>query len=241
MKGIILALQFLTRIPLPIQVDFTHENAKHALFAFPFISGLMGLIFGWVHQWLFPHSAMVAAFVGLLLWNLLNGGLHLDGLGDTFDGFLSNRSREEKLRIMHDSTVGTFAILAIFLVLLGKFALLSAHNYGPVKLMAALFSARLGVLYCIGFAPSARPDGLGAYFQSGRPQKGIVLLTALTALALWFWYPRALFLLLGGCFNGLWISWWSIRNIGGVSGDIFGAAMELGELVCLLILWGITL
>ena len=89
MNSFFLALQFLTRFPVPYETNFNEEEAGRSLTWFPLISGLMGLIVGYIHSIIFPGAPEISGFVALIALYLLNGGLHLDGLADTADGFLS--------------------------------------------------------------------------------------------------------------------------------------------------------
>lgn len=246
MNGLILALQFLTRFPIPISIDFTNDNLKQSLFFFPIVSGIIGLCVGSILFFLFPYSPLVASLSGLLLWIFLNGGLHMDGLADMFDGFLSNRDREKTLEIMKDSRVGTFGVLSLLLVILSKLFILQAigqsvpqYSFLPFTMALLLLSARMGVLYSIGFYPSARPGGLGEMFQKGKPQKMIIFSSLFYGGIIAFFNLQMIIVYLAGITNGLLISKWSMQKIGGVTGDIFGAIMEIGEVVVLFVYWGV--
>ena len=113
MNSFFLALQFLTRFPIPYETNFNESEAGKSLFWFPFISAFMGFLVGCAQNITFPIAPQISGFVALMVLYLLNGGLHLDGLADTADGFLSYRDRDETLRIMHDSTIGTYGVVAL--------------------------------------------------------------------------------------------------------------------------------
>lgn len=249
MKGLVLALQFLTRFPVPISVEFNEKNLKKALFFFPVVSALIGLCVGFGFLCLSQFNLKVASLFSCILWIVLSGGLHMDGLADMFDGFLSNRSTEDILDIMKDSRVGTFGVLSLLLVIISKIILLSALGetlipdgiYGPNPLTLAivLISARLGVLHSIAFYPPARSKGLGKMFQDCKPKKMVLISSLIYLLLITFFEAHFLIVYFIGILNGHLISIWSVKKINGVTGDVFGAIMELGEVVCLLGFWGV--
>ena len=105
-QAFVAAIQFLTRIPVPVEVPFTNAVLKRSTLFFPVAGLLVGLATwggGWLLQQVLP--VMPAAALTLLIMLGMTGGLHLDGLMDTADGILSHRSRERMLEIMKDSRV----------------------------------------------------------------------------------------------------------------------------------------
>ena len=86
-KGFILSLQFFTRIPINMEIDFSKENLKYSVFFLPLVGIIIGALGGLVYYLLSPYNIMIASFIALLTTIILTGGLHIDGLSDTFDGF----------------------------------------------------------------------------------------------------------------------------------------------------------
>ena len=171
-----------------------------------------------------------------LLPEALTKGLHLDGLADTADGFLSGRSRERKLEIMRDSRTGSMGVAAIFALLGMKFALFA--SLPPELLPAAaglmMLGGRSGIVLYIGMSRYARPDGMGAIWYREKPFAGILLALLLPSAAGWFFFG------VPGCFAGLALAvfafvWSRItkRVIGGATGDTIGCCEELSELLIL--------
>ena len=119
MNRFISILQFMTRIPIRIETGFDEEFHKSIVY-FPlvgFVIGVITYIFGWLSLTIF--DPFISAIVITLIEVLTTGGLHIDGLGDTFDAIYSNRDKERILEIMKDSRLGTNSLLAImFLILL---------------------------------------------------------------------------------------------------------------------------
>ena len=99
-KGFILALQFLTRIPIKISIDFNDKNIRNSIFFFPLVGGLIGVFGGIIYHYLSPFNINIASFLTLLFTIILTGGLHIDGLSDTFDGFLANKDKEKTDKVI---------------------------------------------------------------------------------------------------------------------------------------------
>ena len=118
-KGFILAIQFLTRIPINIPVDFNRENLSKTTFFYPLTGMIIGGIAGLVYYLASYINKDIASFLAVTTIIIVTGGLHLDGLGDTFDGFLSARDRERILDIMKDSRIGTLIFVLGTIVVQG--------------------------------------------------------------------------------------------------------------------------
>lgn len=112
-RAFIAALQFLTRLPIPVQVADDPGVFRRSTVFYP-AAGLVigGMVAGIGYGASFVFPAPVNAALLLCIWVLLTGGLHLDGLMDTADGLLSHRSRERMLEIMKDSRVGAMGVIA---------------------------------------------------------------------------------------------------------------------------------
>jgi len=113
-----------------------------------------------------PEAPLLSAVLGVVVLMVLSGGLHLDGLADTADGFGSRRDRETMLRIMKQSDIGPFGVVSIAVVLLIDVAALQAcvqNGFGWQAILIAAVASRLTLPWsCRTSVPSARPDGLGA-------------------------------------------------------------------------------
>jgi adenosylcobinamide-GDP ribazoletransferase len=164
----------------------------------------------------------------------VSGALHLDGLADTADGFLSSRPRERILEIMRDSRVGPMGVLAIAGMLLLKVAAVASlappARFGTLLLLP--LAGRTAPVLMMAALPYVREQGLGTAFQ--RPR---IVLAPLLALAL---LAAAGFLAVGTA--GLvaaaaavgataLFALWCRAKIGGYTGDTLGGACELAEVV----------
>lgn len=240
--GILLAVQFMTRIPIKKEIEFSDKNIRTSISAFPLIGLLIGLISGLIFRVFAVYDDQIAACVCILAMVTLSGGLHLDGLSDTLDGFLSGREEGRIMEIMKDSRLGTFGALGLILVILSKFVFLCGLGVdGWVVIPIAMAGGRLSVAWMIWRFPTARKDGLGSMFKGSKPGKSIIVISVLLTALVGILYPQGILPLLTAVISGQFIGRWSIRKISGLTGDVYGAGIELSELAALAIFWGVNL
>jgi adenosylcobinamide-GDP ribazoletransferase len=189
---------------------------------------------------------LVGATVAVAASALLTRGLHLDGLADTVDALGSYRGRERALEIMRSPEVGPFGVAAVVFAIAVPIAALAAMSPRPAwAVLAGVASAyatgRLAVTWaCRRGVPAARPDGLGALVAGvvGRP--ALAVATVLTAaVAVWAapgrpWLGPSAVLVATGLTAGAVAH--ATRRLGGVTGDVLGAAVELATAVTLVVL-----
>ncbi len=234
------ALRFLTILPVPGRSVVDERTIGRATAWYPLAGLVVGaLLAGGLRLGLLVWPASAAGATALILWAVVTRGFHLDGLADTFDGIGGGATRERKLAIMKDSRVGVFGVVAVALVLLGKFAFLAelGGRTAVLGLAAVPVLGRWGMLVALFSFPSASAGGLGQAVKKHCrwPQLAIGSLTALAAavLLLGAWglllagAAAAGALLLGALFT---------RQLGGLTGDTCGAVCELGELLGLALL-----
>ena len=231
--GFFAAIAFLTVIPIP---DFLKSRRENGMFAgYPAAGLVIGAFLSAAaagSAWLFPPVVAAVLLVGVSI--LLTGAIHLDGLADCADAFYGGRDRETVLRILKDPRVGTMGGAAIGLSLLLRTA--SFLSLPPMTLVfalpvAALF-ARSSVLAALRVLPYVRST---AGIISGRPAAGpghLVLASAAILLAA-ILLPVPTVAALIACIIFWRISW---KKIGGCTGDVLGATIEIGEIVFLLAL-----
>jgi adenosylcobinamide-GDP ribazoletransferase len=241
-RAVRLALGFLTVWPVRFREgEAGPADLAASRFAYPVVGGLIGLAALGASAGLdrLGASPGVAAFALVALLALVSGGLHLDGLADTFDGLFLPGGRDRRLAVLKDPHVGSFGVVAIVLGVLGKFAALegSSGSARGSALLGAAFAGRTAVLVLAGSAGYARPEGTGRFLVEAAGPVGAavaagLIVAASTALA---GRPG---LAAGGSVAAL--AWGLARlgraRLGGVTGDLCGAAVELGELAYLLIL-----
>lgn len=230
------AIRFLTVIPAPGMPPMSEAGIPRAIPYFPFAGFLLGLplaAIGWGAGEVWGETVRAVAIV--VAWGVLTAGLHLDGLSDTFDGVMSWRSRERKLEIMRDSRIGAMGALALAAVLSLKIVLLAGA--GDAWLAATLLAPVIGRwadVYGIVRFPPAREGGLGRTFQA-QLRRGDFAIASLTTLALALALAGAhgvIALALAWLITHMLGRWWT-RDLGGLTGDTYGALCEIAEVVTL--------
>ena len=240
-KRLILSLQFFTRIPINIAIDFKGKNLKYAIFFLPLVGGLIGGLGGGAYYLLYPHNTMIASFITLLITIILTGGLHLDGLSDTFDGFLANREKEETLGIMKDSRVGAFGVLSLILIVLFKFILILSTPNLPLALILSFANSRWIISWIISTKKISKSNGLGHMFSTSKPKRLVILSGLIYIIILLLLNYIYIIPLIMNYFLAEYVSSISTKKIDGLSGDVYGAIIELGETISLLSFWFLTL
>jgi adenosylcobinamide-GDP ribazoletransferase len=240
MDGLLLALQFMSRIPVKKQIDFNSENIRSAVACFPLVGLILGLASGGIFFVLSDSSGPIASISALLVSVVMTGGLHLDGLSDTMDGFLSNRDRDKTMEIMKDSRIGAFGTLSLILVLLTKFAVMSEiSSIDWWVIPVAMINGRFAAAYMISKFPSARTEGLGSLFKEAQSVKLVGVIFAAYAIILMILKPAALLAAAAAILCGHMIGHWSVKKINGLTGDVYGAGIELSETLSLALCWGV--
>ena len=236
MKRFLAALRFLTILPVPGGQDESPDDLAGTPVYFPLVGVLIGLAAAGLASGLLHVLPMLPGSVVLVIALIgVSGGLHLDGLSDTADGFFSSRPRERILEIMRDSRVGAMGVMAIVCVLLLKVTSLASVPGGAFLPVAFLMpvAGRCALVISMSLLPYARPEGgLGTAFYRSRPVLGSVWAALVLLVAGW--------LVCG--FGGLAAAGASLivvllfaaythRKLGGATGDTLGAACEIGETI----------
>jgi adenosylcobinamide-GDP ribazoletransferase len=236
------AVRFLTILPLRRGAEADGQYFAGSLFAFPLIGLAIGGLCAMVAVLLSPILPQpVLVLVEIVILAGISGCLHLDGLADSADGLLSSRKKEEKLVIMRDSRTGAMGVIAIVVVLLGKYAALTAASSSllPVTLVLMPLAGRCALVFSMAILPYARSEGgLGALFYSRNTRlaamiSAIIMLTVLVTfvgISLLIWQSAcAVGIALIG--TVLLFSRWCRRSLAGATGDTLGAVCELTELM----------
>ncbi len=242
MKGLAVALSFLTVLPVRRRL-ISDEEPAGSISLFPVVGFILGLIYAliaYVTLRFLPPT--LAALLVLCSMVALTGGFHLDGLTDTFDGLALGKSREEILRIMKESTIGTFGVLALVMIILLKWValweLLKRGLYYPLFVAPAWGRWALVCLAATG--KPAKKEGLGAWIIHHSQGKSLITATAWAVIFM-------LLVHIKGVLHILWLypalmgyRWFWEGRMGGVTGDVMGASCEMTEtLILLLCLTGI--
>jgi adenosylcobinamide-GDP ribazoletransferase len=235
---LVLAVRFLTIVPVPGREATGVGALGRAAWWFPLVGVALGGVLALADRGLvrlFPP--LLAAVLVVAGWKLLTGGIHLDGLADCLDG-LAGRDRDHRLAIMRDSRIGVFGALGLLLILLlaiAAVAELPPSARVPVLVLAPVAGRAMPALAGAIFRAATPHAGAGADFVAALPRAaGVTHLLAVLALgAALLGAPGAL-VALGGTVLGLAGTALVARRIGGVTGDVLGAGVELSELGVLL-------
>lgn len=178
-----------------------------------------------------PFSPNLNAFLVLLCWVIIAGGLHLDGFGDSCDSLLATRTPEDRLAIMKDPRAGAWAVLGLVLLMLGKW--LTIRELDAVQLLLPPVCGRWAMVIAAYYFPLARPNGAAAHFRAGLGRKQLLIASATVGIVVLNFTGIHLWLLTAGL--TLLCGHWAARRLGGgITGDVYGAICELTEMACLL-------
>ncbi|MBU1853752.1 MAG: adenosylcobinamide-GDP ribazoletransferase [Candidatus Omnitrophica bacterium] len=235
MKNFLIALQFLTSIP--VRIKNIDENKVSSSY-FPLVGLLLGLILIGANRflWFLGFEQFFINIILVILLIILTGGIHMDGLADTMDAFLSRKGKDEILRIMRDSRIGTMGVLSLVSIILLKIAFISSISLDlkePSLILMCVFS-RWSLVLSMFLFPYAREEGKAKIFVRNINIKVFIFSTVITILcAFMFWRVSGLVTLavvaLSAYIAGRAIS----ERIGGITGDTLGAINEFAEIAVL--------
>lgn len=227
---------FLTRIPVPYRVDYSEEALESGIKYLPLVGLIIGLILYGFSEFL-TMIGLDRGIVVALSWTLyiiVTGGLHIDGLADTFDGHFSNRDRDRVLEIMKDSQIGSFGVLGIVSVL-GLSIVCSYYLDNSYFLFYPILGRGTALLIC-RVNKYARDSGMGKVF--------VEKCTALDA------FTGNIFLMLLVVYAYGWTGLLPplitiavitasvsriAKAIGGITGDTIGFTIEVSQMVYLIV------
>ncbi len=262
MKNLLLALKFLTIVPLPsLKGRIREGDLGKSSVMFPVVGYLQGILIvltGIVFRGIYNEEISAALMVAVLI--LTNGAFHLDGLSDTFDALASRRTREEKLRIMKDSSAGPAGVVAVVLDILLKFLLIKKLLLvSGAGLVFILFFPAIGkwtMVAAMYSGKSARTDGLGRIFIE--QTRGGIFLASTFILTLVMVFTAFYAGINNAGSRVLLFSLFSLfslpavyiftritvhifqKKFGGLTGDNLGAISELSEVFFLLLSAGLV-
>lgn len=236
MSAFLLALQFLTRIPIPIAVTPSPQRLGQSVLFYPVVGAIIGVILLAFAYTLNPANNQLATAIMLTVWVGLSGGLHLDGVADCVDGWIGGQGQlDRSLKIMQDPNAGPMAVIALVLILLLKFSALSIlieSNTLAIIFLAPIIS-RASVPFLMLSTPYLRANGLAEQMVQNIPRKlaiGVILISLLLCTI-----SCGILLSIGLILCALLLRFTFLRLFGGTTGDMYGASVELIELSTLLI------
>jgi len=237
MKKFLIALQFLTTLPIKVKSKINPQELGQSLIYFPIVGALIGSILALcVFAFHFLPTLVVSILV-LMISIVITGGIHLDGFADTCDGFYSTRNKVGTLKIMHDSHVGVMGVIGLACLILLKFTLfitIIQQNQWKTLIIMAVFARWAQSLACL-ISKYARSEGKAKHFVEFAGRKEIVIggLFTLTLFLLLANFKGAVLFTIPLVLIILFINYVK-RKIGGMTGDTIGATNEVAEILILL-------
>ena len=243
-----IGLQFLTRISLVKQDNWTEEDFGQSVKFFPLIGATLGVVyaaFAYVLTVMLPAyginmPAHFTAALMLILPVLFTGGIHCDGFMDTMDAMASWQTRERRLQILKDSHTGAFAVIGCAGYLLASAGLYSELNSIWPMLCVFVLSRSLSA-FALNHLPKANPGGMLSGFADAAKKRAVdiacgIYIAVCAVLLIIFWNWMGLAVLIAA---GIWLLYYchfAMKNFGGVTGDLAGWFVQVMELACLAVL-----
>ncbi len=238
LKAVVAAFAFLTRIPV-WRGPLRDEDLGRSVAFFPLVGLVLGLALAGAGAGAGSElSPVVGAVLLAALLAGLTGGLHLDGLADVFDALGGGRGdRARMLELMRDSRIGAHGAAALVLLLAAKIAALTQviERQDLLTLLAFPTLGRWAVTPLIVFFPYVRPEGLGRAFKGEAGRVQVVIASATVVVVVAALGGRFVLPALGSAVIVLLFGLWLRHRLGGLTGDVYGAAIELGEVTALIL------
>lgn len=237
MRGLLVALGFLTRIPVPVRAFDDARAQRTSLAWYPMVGLVVGALLTGLFLVLPREHALLSAALTLLAWVALTGGLHLDGLADSADAWVGGfGDRVRTLAIMKDPRSGPAGVTAIVLLLLLKSAALASLSAGSAWLLwLSPLLARSALTAAFVVTPYVRSGGLGSALKDAPRGACVLALLCVVAICIACGWPGACALGVAFVVFALWRRA-CLRRLGGFTGDTAGALAETVEAAVLVVL-----
>lgn len=240
MEHFVFALRFLTRLPVGKSEPSDLESAAKAVPWFPAVGLVIGCLlalFGWFLVETVALPVFLSAGLVVAMWVMLTGALHLDGLADSADAWMSCSPPARMLEIMQDPRSGVGAVVVVTLTLLIKTAaiisLLEHHVWFWLVLPA--IAGRVMMVLVLMYVPYVRKEGLGKSMKDSLSHAQSWLGIMLICLpVLIFWPAATLTAIIAALLAMVMTLFWIAKPLGGANGDVYGAVNELAEVGALI-------
>ena len=227
------SLVFMTRIPVKIPFEYKAKSQNIAFFPLVgLIAGLLIVAVAYLSSLVFP--ADVSSIITVLALVVITGGLHLDGLSDSFDGLLSYRDKEKIILIMKDSRIGAMGLLAVVFVIMFKVAFveMAIDSENILLILSLPVAGRMAIVMACYKGRSMNKSIMGEPFIGKLSKSNFY--GAMMSLLMYFFYGiiysiSFIFALLMLHFIVIALKEFSYNKIDGISGDILGAICEISE------------
>lgn len=236
LESIVVAFQFLTRLYLPINVEWDTANLRRSVMWFGLVGAFIGVILAGAMTLFnrFDLIPAVSAIIILLIWIFITGGMHIDGISDMADGFFSMRDKEKTLEIMKDSHVGAFGVITIVFLLLIKFEMLKEFIITEKNVWLLILPptiARIAAGLVLSFYETTKKSGLGYTFHSSDPRIFWAIGFIVTLIISSILNIKSLIFIGIAILASNLMALWAKKKIGGLNGDIYGAIVETVEVI----------
>ncbi|MEK6531966.1 MAG: adenosylcobinamide-GDP ribazoletransferase [Deltaproteobacteria bacterium] len=240
MKRLMLAISFLTVFPFKKAIGLTEEDLAGSMAYFPLVGAMQGLMLlavDYAFSRVLSHEISSVMVIAALI--LSNNGLHVDGFADTVDGIAGGATKEERLRIMRDSSVGAIGVAFTVLLLLVKFLALKGLPTEVRWQAIFLFPVfgRWAMVEASCLAGYAREEGVGRAFSRNSPATLLWATIFTTGLGLLLLEWKVFIMGIAAiAVSAYLLALFFKKKIGGVTGDVYGFMNEFSEALFLLII-----
>ncbi len=236
-SGFLTLISFFTRIPIGKKIEYNEENFKKALSLYTLMGAIIGLLLSLIYALISNKSVdFIRGLILVVFYIVITGGIHLDGAADAADGLFSGRTGNKIFDIMNDSNVGTFGVLALIIIVLSQFVLLSFLDVFTCFMMPVVGRTSL-IVATWNKKYAKQTKGMGtAFIESINNRVLIINLIILSAFSIIM--PTRI-IILTSCFATLiasyYISGWIEEKIGGMTGDTCGFITEISQIIFMII------
>ena len=235
-RPLLAAIQFLTVIPFPKSFNAGEKELEKCVPFFPVVGLLIGIVIAaFDHIMGFMLPPVPASVMTAVAMTAISGGLHMDGLADTADGFFSARPRERILEIMRDSHTGVMGVLGVVFVIVLKVSVLISifPPFRPGVIVLMPLAGRCSFAVMMTALPYVRHEGgLATVFGGGKSWINVLWASVFLLAAGWIaGHWMGLVASLSALLVAALFSVYCFRKIGGYTGDTLGAGCELTEII----------
>ena len=234
-KQLIILIQFMTRIPVFVNVEYDEEKLGKSIKYFPLVGAIIGIFLYGINilAGKIIVNRQIAAIIIIIAEIFITGLIHIDGLADTADGLFSYAEKEKILEIMKDPRVGTNGAVALILYFMTKVILLSEIR--PEYIILYPVISRLSTSINAGLGEYARKNGMsnGIIGKNGKKEAVISIIITMI-LSFIILKAKGLIILIFSILFILLLMKGVKRKIGGITGDTMGASLELTSILVLL-------
>lgn len=225
----------MTRIPVPVKTEYSDRDFGKSIKYFPVLGLLIGLILYLICFIVpkFTDSRLLLAVFLVIAETVITGGIHLDGLADTFDGLFSYRPKEKILEIMKDSRIGTNGAIILIIYFLLKTFLLAEADIKYIIIMPVI--ARLATVTNAGLGTYARKSGMSNAIMDYNSKSDILISLIITSVICFFFAGFKGLISILACFIFIvYFLFYVTKKIDGITGDTMGASLEMTSILVLI-------